>query len=134
MASNVYRVKCSCGNVLDATEGTVCAKCRQPVTIPQGGMIHLYRKGSPYGVAGGFGIYINNVPLGHIGNKQTVNMPVSYGTYTLHVAVGMSRKCRDLTVNITPENPVAYAKVYIKPGFWANSFVIEPSTKEEMPL
>lgn len=45
-----------------------------------------------------------------------------------------SWECTDLTVNITPENPVAYAKVYIKPGFWANSFVIEPSTKEEMPL
>ena len=38
----------------------------------------------------------------------------------------MNRKCRDLEVNITPENPVAYTKVYIKAGFWTNSFVVEP--------
>lgn len=130
----MYRVKCSCGHVLDAAEGSLCPKCRKPIEIPQGGMIHLYRKGSPLGIAGGFGIYINNTPLGHIGNKQTVNIPVSYGTYTIHVAVGMNRKCTDLVVNITPENPIAYAKVYMKPGFWTNSFVIEPSTKEKMPL
>ncbi len=128
------RIKCNCGLVQDTAEGNVCPKCKQPVNIPKDGMIHLYRKGSPLGVASGFGIYINSVPLGHIANKQTVSIPVSFGTYTLHVAVGMNRKCKDLTINITPENPVGYAKVYMKAGFWANSFVVEPSTKEEMPL
>lgn len=134
MAINNFRIKCNCGLVQDAAAGAVCPQCKQPINFPQGGMIYLYRKGSPMGVAGGFGIYINGTPLGLIGNKQTVAIPVGFGTYNLHVAAGMNRKCKDLAINITPENPIAYAKVYMKPGFWTNSFVVEPSTKEEMPL
>ncbi|MBQ7810576.1 MAG: hypothetical protein IJ346_06420 [Clostridia bacterium] len=134
MAINNFRIKCNCGLVQDAAAGAVCPQCKQPINFPQGGMIYLYRKGSPMGVAGGFGIYINGTPLGLIGNKQTVAIPVGFGTYNLHVAAGMNRKCKDLAINITPENPIAYAKVYMKPGFWTNSFVVEPSTQEEMPL
>lgn len=134
MAINNFRIKCNCGLVQDAAAGAVCPQCKQPINFPQGGMIYLYRKGSPMGVAGGFGIYINGVPLGLIANKQTVAIPVGFGTYNLHVAAGMNRKCKDLAINITPEHPIAYAKVYMKPGFWTNSFVVEPSTQEEMPL
>lgn len=134
MAINTYRIKCNCGHVQDAFAGGVCPQCKQPINFPQGGMIYLYRKGSPLGVAGGFGIYINGTPLGLIGNKQTVAIPVGFGTYNLHVACGMNRRCKDLAINITPENPIAYAKVYMKPGFWTNSFVVEPSTQAEMPL
>lgn len=134
MANNSFRIKCNCGLVQDAFAGGVCPQCKQPLNFPQGGMIYLYRKGSPMGVAGGFGIYINGTPLGLIGNKQTVAIPVGFGTYNLHVAAGMNRKCKDLSINITPENPIGYAKVYMKAGFWTNSFVVEPSTKEEMPL
>ena len=134
MAINNFRIKCNCGLVQDAAAGAVCPQCKQPINFPQGGMIYLYRKGSPMGVAGGFGIYINGTPLGLIGNKQTVAIPVGFGTYNLHIAAGMNRKCKDLAINITPENPIAYAKVYMKPGFWTNSFVVEPSTQEEMPL
>ena len=53
-------------------------------------------------------------------------MPLPYGTYNIHSAVGMSRKCRDMQVTLTPEYPNAYAKVYMRSGFWTNSFVIEP--------
>ena len=55
-----------------------------------------------------------------------LRFPLPYGTYTLHCAVGMSRKCKDMEITFTPDNKEVYAKVYIKPGFWANSFVIEP--------
>lgn len=71
-------------------------------------------------------MFINNQPYGYIGNKELLRIPLKFGTYIIHSAVGMSRKCRDLQVTISPENPVAYTKVYIKPGFWANSFVVEP--------
>lgn len=127
------RVKCSCGEVTNTVPGGTCPKCKKPLDIPGDAVIRLYRKGSPYGIAGGFGIYINGEPMGHIGNKETVRIPVRYGTYTLHVAVGMSRKCNDYTVTLSPENRFANAKVWIKPGFWANSFVIEPATPDEMP-
>lgn len=121
------RIKCpKCGESFDLEGAPVCPKCRQPIEVSEQGSIYLYRQGSPYGIAGGFGVYINNEPYGYIGNKGLLRFPLPYGTYTLHSAVGMSRKCKDMQITLSPENNVAYAKVYIKPGFWANSFVIEP--------
>ena len=127
------RVKCSCGEVTNTVPDGICPKCRRPLEIPADAVIRLYRKGSPLGVAGGFGIYVDGEPMGHIGNKETVRIPVKYGTHTLHVAAGMNRKCNDYTVTLSPENRFANAKVWMKPGFWSNSFVIEPATPEEMP-
>ena len=121
------RIKCpSCGSVENAVMGAqACPKCNAPLNN-MGACIYLYRQGSVYGVAGGFGVYIDGEAYGHIGNKETLCIPVSFGTHTIHSAVGMSRKCQDLHVTLTPENPTACAQVYIKPGFWANSFVVEP--------
>ena len=107
------RVKCpTCGDVNNVSAETdVCPKCKRPMGLSGEGSIYIYRQGSFYGAGGAFGLYLNGQP---------------FGTYILHSAVGMSRGCRDLQVTITPEQPVAYTKVYIKPGFWTNSFVIEP--------
>ena len=127
MAAKI-RIKCPhCGeanNVHAANEA--CPKCRQPLSNGEEGSIYIYRQGSPYGIAGGFGLYINNEPYGYIGNKELLRIPVKFGTYNIHSAVGMSRKCQDLQVTISPEHPVAYTKVYMRSGFWANSFVVEP--------
>lgn len=123
------RVKCPhCGEASNVhTIMDVCPECHKPMNIPaNAGALYIYRQGSPYGVAGGFGIYINNQPYGHIGNKELLCLPLPYGTYNIHCAVGMSRKCQDLQVTLSPEFPTGYTKVYIKPGFWANSFVVEP--------
>ena len=126
MAAKI-RVKCShCGEASNVySVNDPCPKCNQSLGVEEEGSIYIYRQGSPYGVAGGFGLYINDQPYGHIGNKELLRIPVKYGTYNIHSAVGLSRKCRDLQVTITPENPVAYTKVYIKAGFWTNSFVVE---------
>ena len=122
------RIKCpNCGeakNVHSINES--CPECKNPLGIVEEGNIYIYRQGSFYGIAGGFGLYINGEPYGYIGNKELLRLPVKFGTYNIHAAVGMSRSCRDLQVTISPENPVAYTKVYIKPGFWTNSFVVEP--------
>ena len=131
--AKLLRVKCTCGNVMNDAPGNSCPKCKQPLRFPEDAMISLYRKGSPLGIAGGFGIYLNGEPMGHIGNRETVRIPLDYGTYNLHVAAGMNRRCTDLTIVLTPENRFAYAKVWMKPGFWTNSFVLEPATQEEMP-
>lgn len=126
MAAKI-RIKCPhCGEASNvASLNEVCTKCRQPLGTPEEGSIYIYRQGSPYGIAGGFGLYLNDQPYGYIGNKELLRIPVKFGNYNIHSAVGMSRKCRDLQVSITPENPVVYTKVYIKPGFWTNSFVVE---------
>ena len=122
------RIKCPhCGEVSNVRPDVqVCPECRKPVSLCPEACIYLYRQGSFYGVAGGFGIYINGDPYGKIGNRELLCFPLPYGTYNLHSAVGISRNCRDLVVTLTPQNRVAYTKVYIKPGVWTNDFVIEP--------
>ena len=121
------RVQCPhCGEASNVfTVNDYCPKCNRPLGLEEQGSIYIYRQGSPYGIAGGFGLYINDQPFGYIGNRELLRIPVKYGTYNIHSAVGMSRKCRDLQVTITPDNPAAFTKVYIKPGFRANSFVVE---------
>ena len=132
--SYVYRIMCSCGNVMNANPGTICPRCHQPVVFPDGGQIFLYRKGNFIGSAGAFKIYINGIDMGKIGNRETVCIPLPFGTHRMHIAAGMNRRCQDMLINITPQSPVAYTKVWMRPGFFSNTFVIEPSTKEEMPL
>ena len=122
------RIKCPhCGEASNVKpDVTICPECKKPISLSPEGCIYLYRQGSPYGVAGGFGIYINGAPFGHIGNRETLCLPLPYGTYNIHCAAGMSRRCEDLVVTLTPENRQAYTKVHIRPGFWTNSFVVEP--------
>lgn len=121
------RIKCpNCGEAGNIHHiNSPCPKCNAPLALSDQGAIYIYRQGSPYGIAGGFGLYLNGVPFGYIGNKELLCIPAPFGTYTIHSAVGLSKKCQDLTVTITPENPVVYTKVYIKAGFWTNSFVVE---------
>ena len=131
--SKLYRVKCgACGEVQDIAAAKVCSKCGKEIEV-SAGAIQLYRMGSPVGVAAGFGIYINGQPYGHIGNKETFRIALPYGKYTVHCTCGMTRKCNDLTVELTPESPIAYAKASIKMGFWANSINIETAKAEDMP-
>lgn len=128
------RVKCpQCGEVVDVFGDCSCAKCGAPLYAAQPAMIHLYRMGSAWGIANGFGVFIDGQPFGYIGNKETIHIPLPYGTHTVHVALGMSRRCNDMTVNLTPQAPVGYLKVRIVPGFWTNRFEIMPSDPSEMP-
>ncbi len=127
MQANI-RIKCPhCGEASNVnTINDLCPGCHKNIDTVEEGNIYIYRQGSFYGIAGGFGLFINGQPYGYIGNKELLRIPVRFGTYNIHSAVGMNRRCRDLQVTITPENPVAYTKVYMKPGFWTNSFVVEP--------
>lgn len=127
------RVKCACGHVLNTMPGCTCPKCKQPLQISEEGAIYLYRKGSPLGIAGGFGIYINGEPMGYIGNRETVCIPLPYGVYNLHVAAGMNRRCNDFQINLSPQNRCVYTKVWMRPGVWTNSFVLETARPDEMP-
>lgn len=132
--ANGLRVKCpGCGEVYDVAGSCPCAKCGAPLYASQPAMLHLYRLGSPVGVAVGFGIYVDGQPCGFIANKETIHIPLPYGPHTIHVASGMNRKCNDITVELTPAAPVGYMKVRLKPGFWSNSFELTPANPAEMP-
>ena len=132
--STLLRFKCpSCETVSDLPESGVCPNCKQPLSANEGGFVQVYRIGSPIGIAVGYGTYINGQPYGHIGNKESVRFPLPYGTYTFHFTCGMTRKCEDLTVTLSPENPEAFMKVHIVPGFWSNKIVAEAAAPSEMP-
>lgn len=130
-----YRVKCpNCGEVQDILSEHVCSKCKTPISLQKDGCIQLYRMGNFAGCAGGFGIYINGVPYGYIGNKQSLRIPLDAGSYTLHIAVGMSRKCNDPVIEIKPDSKALHCyKIHMKMGFWTNNFVIEPANYADMP-
>ena len=82
----------------------------------------------------GFGVYIDGQPCGHIANKETVSYSVPFGTHTVHMTAGMSRKCVDMTVTLTPQAPIGYLKAHIKPGFISNTVVIESALPQDMPV
>ena len=129
-----FRVKCpACGEVCDVPEGGRCKKCGAVLSTEGPAMLRLYRMGSPIGVAVGFGIYIDGQPYGHIGNKQTVYIPLPYGAHNLHMTCGMSRKCRDLQMNLTPEDGYWCVKVHMNPGFISNTLVPERADPSTMP-
>lgn len=126
------RIKCpKCGKVMDITGPTSCACGENLGAFP--GTIKLYRMGSPLGIAVPFGIYINNMPWGYLANTESATYTLPYGTYTLHITHGASRKCTDVTINLTQENPVACFKSRIKPGFWSNTIVIEACNDSDIP-
>lgn len=130
------RVKCPhCGEIANVEANiTACPKCKKDLSLSGEGLLYLHRQGSAYGVAGSFGIYLNNEPFGHIGNAETLCFPLPYGTYNIHCAAGMNRKCKDLQITLSPAVPRICAKVYMKPGFWSNSFVVEPLDPAKLGL
>lgn len=129
-----YRVKCpNCGNVFDTAVPALCAKCGTPVDTALPGMIEIYRMGNFIGSMVGYGIYLNDQPIGHIGDRETVFIPVPYGTYKLHMTCGMNRKCNDPVFEVTPQDPHICAKVHIKMGAFTNKLVVERAEPDSMP-
>lgn len=127
------RVKCpNCGTVLDIDGDCPCQKCNTPLSSNGDGMLQIYRMGSPIGVAVGYGLYIDGQPMGHIGNKQSVRVPISAGQHNIHMTCGMTRKCQDLQVMVNPGDLIC-VKAHIKPGFWSNKIIVEPADISEMP-
>ena len=107
--------------------------CGNALNLPEEGMIQIYRMGSPYGIAVGMGIYLNDNPLGHLANAESVRIPVPYGHYKVHMTHGMNRKCKDVEVDVTPDERVVYVKAHLKMGFISNTVVLEKVSGDTMP-
>ena len=132
--SKLFRFKCpKCGQVEDFAKDSTCSKCGSELKNDGEGMVQIYRMGSPIGVAVGYGIYINEKPYGHLGNKESIRIPLPYGTYKFHFTCGMTRNCDDITITLSPDKPNVYMKARIKAGFWTNKIIPELVAKEEMP-
>ena len=129
-----YRVVCpKCKKAQNVSGNAKCAGCGTEISIPNEGMIQIYRMGNFIGSAAAAGIYINGTPYGHVGNRSTVQIPLPFGTYKLHMTMGMNRRCNDPEITLTPEKPVAYLKMHIRMGAFSNTQVIEPADPASMP-
>ena len=129
-----YRVKCpQCGEIINLAGTGPCPKCKTPIDVNMPGTIEMYRMGNFIGSANAFSIYINEVPFGHIGNKEHLLFPLPFGDYKLHIACGMNRKCNDPVVHLSAEEPRACYKVHMKMGFAQNAFILERVDPSEMP-
>ena len=129
-----YRVKCpACGEVQDIGAFGTCPKCGRAELSDQPAMLKIYRMGNFIGSAVGYGIYLNEVPMGHVGDRQTINIPLAYGTYKLHMTAGMTRKCNDLTFTVSPEQRLICVKAHIKMGAFTNSIIVEQVSPDTMP-
>ena len=129
-----YRIKCpACGHVFDTHFVVPCPKCGAQQPVVNQAMLRLYRMGNFFGSAGGFGIYINGQPFGHIGNTQCISIPLPFGTYTLHMSAGMTKSDPDLTMTLHPGAPLACVKARLQPGAWRGTIKFEIASPAEMP-
>lgn len=132
--STLLRIKCpACGNVVDVPGNTTCAKCSNPLILPEDGVIQLYRMGNPFGCAVGFSITLNDIPLGLLANSESIRIPVPYGHYKVHMTHGMGRKCVDAEFDVTPQDRIICLKAHIQVGLITNTVVIERVTADQMP-
>ena len=122
------RYRCPAGHVFDGAEGqTTCPTCG--ADLPRGGLIQIYRMGSFSGMAVGMGVYIDDVPCGHLGNKQSIRISVPYGAHKIHMTHTTTRACNDPIVNITPEYPYVWCKAHFAAaGFRIQIDFADPST------
>ncbi len=126
------RFRCGCGNIFNGDENTmVCPKCQKPLDTANCGAIQLYRMGSFMGMAVGMGVYIDDMPFGHLANKESVRLVVPYGPHKIHVTHTSTRNCNDPIVEVTPQMPVAFMKAHFSDmGF---KITVEPAAEKDMP-
>lgn len=130
----MYRAICpSCKRAVNIPNDEPCPHCHNQITLPRGGLLKIYRMGNFVGVASAVSIYLNNTAYGRIGNKETVQIPLPFGSYLVHLAMGMNRKCNDPVVELTPQNPVSCLKMHVRVGVFVNTMVLEPADPSAMP-
>ena len=124
------RYRCPSGHVFDGTaEQTNCPTCG--AGLVKGGYIQLYRMGNFMGAAVGMGIYIDDLPFGHIGNKQSVYVSLPLGLHKIHMTHTATRYCNDPVYELSPQYPVLCCKAYFtNGGFKIN---VETAPPESMP-
>ena len=124
------RRMCRNGHLKDVHESqSACPVCGDPYGAC--GLIQIYRMGAFSGMAVGMGIYVNDVPFGYLGNKQSIRLALPYGQYRLHMTHTTTRACNDPVYCLTPQTPYALCKAH----FAAAGFriAIDSAAPETMP-
>lgn len=126
------RFRCNAGHVFDGNEASqICPHCQTPLQLNDCGAIQLYRMGNMMGMAVGMGIYVDELPYGHIANKESIRIVLPYGAHKIHVTHTSTRACNDPIVTLTPEAPIAFMKARF--GAMGFKIVVEPAKPEDMP-
>ena len=137
--SKLLRFKCpACGKVQDVSGDGPCRKCGVMISLPQDGIIQIYRMGSSGGMFGRrMEVFLNGIRLGFLGFEDVIRIPVPYGHY--HVMVkylnhGLSKyKGIGMEFDITPNNRIMYLKAArCIPGYMTNTVILEQAAAEEM--
>ncbi|MBR3423996.1 MAG: zinc-ribbon domain-containing protein [Clostridia bacterium] len=124
------RYRCAGGHVFDSKiVQRTCPTCGAP--LPSGGFIQIYRMGNMIGAAVGMGIYIDDFPLGHLANKQSIRISVPYGQHKVHVTHTTTRKCNDPVFTVSPEYPYVWCKAHFSKGGF--SITVEQANPQDMP-
>lgn len=125
------RRMCRNGHLKDVPEGTpACPVCGDP--YGPCGLIQIYRMGAFTGMAVGMGVYVNDAPFGHLGNKQSIRLALPFGQYKLHMTHTTTRACNDPIITLTPQTPYVFCKAH----FAAAGFRIgiDPAAPDTMPV
>ena len=129
-----YRGLCpNCKKVYDLPDDCPCPQCGTQIVLPREGLLQIYRMGQFVGGAVPAGIYLNGQPYGYVPIKGTVQIPLPFGKYVVHMTVAMTRRANDPMITLSPENPVVCLKAHVKMGAFSNTFIIEPADPATMP-
>ena len=127
-----YRTQCSCGKIQDfKSETAICSRCNANLLSQTEGRLTLYRKATYVGCENNFTVFLNNVPLRELRSNQTVTYCLPYGAYTVHFSCGYTKKCKDITVELTEEKKEVCLLTMVKMKMWKNVIIIEEWDKEE---
>ena len=135
---HLLRYKCpKCGKVQEVPCDGPCRKCGVMVTLPQDGVIQIYRMSSCGGVGRSMEVFLNGIRLGCIKYGEIIRIPVPYGHYqviTKFLDHKLSKyKGVGLEFDITPNNRIMYLKAArCIPGYGTNTVILEQSSAEEM--
>ena len=124
------RYRCQNGHVFDGADGQpACPTCGG--ALPRGGIIQLYRMGNMMGMAVGMGVYIDDVPCGHLANKQSIRISVPYGSHKVHVTHTATRACNDPVFTVSPQYPYVWCKAHFSAGGFR--ITVEQADPKDMP-
>ena len=136
--SKLLRFKCpNCGKVQDVPGDGPCRKCGVMVTLPQDGVIQIYRMASCGGWRCYMEVYLNGIRLGTLKYEDVTRIPVPYGHYQV-IAKFLDRKVshykgQGVEFDVTPQNRIVFLKAArCIPGFGTNTVILEQAFADEM--
>ena len=136
--SKLFRFKCpKCGTVQDVAGNGPCWKCHTMISLPEDGVIWIYRMASCGGIGRSMEIFLNGIRLGTLKYDETIRIPVPYGHYNVLMKFldhKLSKyKGVGLEFDVTPNNRIVYLKAArVIPGYGTNTTILEPAYPEEM--